>query len=75
MPLRLDLASWTGQVTLKRLRKIDFTRIDRTVVGLPMRRRISCEMAHRLESVHVVVLSGWLRYVGLREVVLFGVAA
>jgi len=59
---------------LKRLRKIDFTRIDRTVVGLPMRRRISCEMAHRLESLNLVVLNGWSPSVGLRHAVSKAVA-
>ena len=58
---------WTGQITLNRLRKIDFARIDRTVAGLPMRHGIICEMAHRQESLNLVLMSGWSPSVGLHH--------
>jgi hypothetical protein len=65
---------WTGQITLNRLRKIDFARIGRTVAGLPMRHGIICEMAHRQESLNLVMLSGWSPSVGLHHAVSKAVA-
>ena len=66
---------WTGQITLNRLRKIYFTRIDRTVIGLPMRRGITCEMAHRQVSFNLIVLIGWSPPVGLHHAISRAVAS
>jgi hypothetical protein len=66
---------WTGQITLNRLRKIYSTRIDRTVIGLSMRRGITCEMAHRQVSFNLIVLIGWSPPVGLHHAISRAVAS